>query len=328
MIAGRGLGYTGGTLDKLESIAGYSTRLNPRAFERVLGRVGASIIGQSSAIAPADGKMYALRDVTATVDYIPLIVASILSKKLACAADALVMDVKCGRGAFMKSRRDAVALARSLVQVGSHFGRRVVALVTQMNTPIGRTIGNALEVSEAIDILRGGGPDDTMELTRALAVEMLLVGSVTRKRQHAEDLLSQKQRDGSALTVFRNMIAAHGGDARVVDDPSRLPRSKFRIPITSSKGGYVRDIDAGELGRVAFELGAGRLRVDQEVDHAVGVELEATLRSHVKKGQVLAWLHVEKERDAVRATHTVRNAFSLGATKPKKQRLILERIGR
>ncbi|MDF3069254.1 MAG: deoA [Polyangiaceae bacterium] len=275
MISGRGLGHTGGTLDKLEAIPGFRVDLNAKRFETIVREVGTCLIGQTAELAPADRRLYALRDVTATVECIPLIVASILSKKLAEGIDGLVLDVKCGGGAFMKDLKSARALARELVLVGKGAGKRVSALITDMSAPIGGTIGNALETREAIEVLKNGGPADTRELTLELGAEMLVVGKRCKTRRQALVLLERALEDGSALAVFRKLVELQGGDPRVVDDPKRLPTAKVRHVLRASRGGYVSSIDARALGLLAIELGAGRTRADQRIDAAAGFELVA-----------------------------------------------------
>jgi pyrimidine-nucleoside phosphorylase len=325
MIAGRGLGHTGGTLDKLEAIPGYRVALDARRFEKVLRETGASIIGQTAELAPADRRIYALRDVTGTVECIPLIVASILSKKLAVGSDGLVLDVKVGRGAFMKDREQARELCRALVDVGRQAGRKVVALLTSMHSPIGRTIGNALETREAIEVLKGRGPKDTRELTLALGEEMLVLAGRSRTHRAARALLETKLDGGSALERFRAMVELHGGDVRVVDDPSRLPRAKVRLPVKATRSGVVVAIDALELGLVSVALGAGRTRADQDVDASAGIEIERAVGERVKKGETLAYVS-GASRPLVRAQLSrVDAAFELGL-RARPRKLILERI--
>jgi pyrimidine-nucleoside phosphorylase len=326
MISGRGLGHTGGTLDKLEAIPGYDVRLSAKAFERTVCRIGCSLIGQTSRIAPADRRIYALRDVTGTVECIPLIVASILSKKLAAGLDSLVLDVKVGRGAFMKDAAAARELARSLVRVSRRAGTRAVALLTDMSSPIGWAIGNANETKEAIEVLRGAGPADTRELTLALGAEMLRLGAIARSRQDARRQLELALADGSALDVFRRMVEAHGGDPRVVDDPSRLPRAKKRVAITALRRGFVQRIDALELGLTAVAMGAGRTRADQSVDHRVGIQLAAKPGAKVSRGDPLAWLLVDRAARARPHIERVRGAFAIGPGRPKLGPLVIERI--
>jgi pyrimidine-nucleoside phosphorylase len=326
MIAGRGLGHTGGTLDKLEAIPGYQVALEPRRFERIVREVGASIIGQSAEIAPADRKLYALRDVTGTVESTPLIVASILSKKLATGSDGLVLDVKTGRGAFMRDRGHARELARALVRTARAAGLPTVAVLTDMSAPIGRTIGNALETREAIQILHGRGPADTRELTLLLGEEMLLLGRRTKSRAEARRLLERALADGSGLERFARMVKAHGGDARVADDPARLPSARVRVPLLAKKSGFVRAIDALELGWVSVGLGAGRTRAEQKVDPGAGIELIVSVGERIERGAPLAYLCATKRSliDAVK--ERAERAFDIAARAPAPSKLLLERI--
>ncbi|MBK7579155.1 MAG: thymidine phosphorylase [Myxococcales bacterium] len=326
MISGRGLGHTGGTLDKLEAIPGYSVDIDQKKFERIVREVGVAMIGQTARLAPADKRIYALRDVTGTVESIPLIVASILSKKLAEGIDGLVLDVKVGRGAFMKDLASARALARALVRVGTRAGKRVVALLTDMNVPIGTTIGNALETREAIEILMGKGPADTRELTLALGAEMLLLGGVTKKPADARKRLERAIQDGSALDVLVRMVKAQGGDPRVVLDPSRLPRAKLKLEVPAPTTGFVVATDALELGLTAVALGAGRTRADQKVDPAVGIELCAKPGDRVEKGTPLALLHLANKKNAPALIERTARAFTLGRRAPTPRPLVLERI--
>jgi pyrimidine-nucleoside phosphorylase len=326
MVSGRGLGHTGGTLDKLEAIPGFRVELPATRFERIVRDVGTCMVGQSGEIAPADKRLYALRDVTATVECIPLIVASILSKKLAEGIDGLVLDVKCGGGAFMKDLKSARALARALVKVGKLAGKRVSALITDMSAPIGRTIGNALETREAIEVLQNAGPSDTRQLTLELGAEMLLVGGRTKSRALAIELLERALADGSALALFRRMVRAQGGDVSVVDDPSRLPRSKVQHVVNAPRGGYVTAIDPYALGVLAIELGAGRTRADQRIDPAAGFELRAHLGEKVERGAPLVTIHAKSPALARRVEQRVLASFTLGRTKPRRRRSILERV--
>jgi pyrimidine-nucleoside phosphorylase len=327
MISGRGLGHTGGTLDKLEAIPGFRVDLTAQRFERIVRDVGTCMIGQTAKLAPADRRLYALRDVTATVECIPLIVASILSKKLAEGIDGLVLDVKCGGGAFMKDLKSARALAKALVSVGKGAGKRVSALITDMSAPIGRTIGNALETREAIEILRNAGPPDTRALTLELGAEMLVVGKRCRNRREAWPLLERALADGSAFEVFRRMVKAQGGDVRAIDDPSRLPQSKTQLVVTASKSGYVTAIDALALGKLAIELGAGRTRADQKIDPAAGFELQVTVGERVARGGLLVTVHAASPVLAKSVEARVARAFSLGPRAAGKKSSILDRIG-
>jgi pyrimidine-nucleoside phosphorylase len=328
MISGRGLGHTGGTLDKLEAFPGFSIDLDARRFEKLVRVNGVAMIGQTARLAPADKRIYALRDVTATVESVPLIVASILSKKLAEGIDALVLDVKVGRGAFMKDFASARTLARALVRVGTRAGKRVVALLTDMNVPIGRTIGNALETREAIDVLRGVGPADTTELTLALGAEMLLLGRVAHDRSDARRRLRAAIDSGAGLERLAKMVAAQGGDARAVHDPERLPRARHRVPVAAARAGFIGSCDALELGLTSVALGAGRTRADQRIDPAIGIELAVTAGDRIERGQPLAWLHVNQRRGLEALAKRTANAFSIARSGPKPRKLVLERISR
>jgi pyrimidine-nucleoside phosphorylase len=326
MISGRGLGHTGGTLDKLEAIPGFRVELDAKRFERTVREVGTCLIGQTGELAPADRRLYALRDVTATIECIPLIVASILSKKLAEGIDGLVLDVKCGGGAFMKDLKHARALGKALVSVGQGAGKRVSALITDMSAPIGRTIGNALETREALEILRNQGPSDTRALTLELGAEMLLLGERCRSRAQAIALLQAALADGSALRVFRKLVKAQGGDVRVVDDPSRLARAKVRLDVPAPRNGFVTAIDAYALGTLAIELGAGRTRADQTIEPGAGFELRAVVGSRVARGDALITIHAANKALATRVRDRVAAAYAIGNVAPRPRKLVLERL--
>jgi pyrimidine-nucleoside phosphorylase len=300
--------------------------LDAKRFEKIVRDVGTCLIGQTAQLAPADKRLYALRDVTATVESIPLIVASILSKKLAEGIDGLVLDVKCGGGAFMKDLKSARALAKALVAVGKGAGKRVSALITDMSAPIGRTIGNALETREAIDILHNEGPADTRALTLELGAEMLVLGRRCKSRAAALLLLQQALADGSALAVFRHLVRAQGGDVRVVDDPSRLPQSKARRVVTAAKSGFIQAMDAYSLGVLAIELGAGRTRVDQTIDPSAGFELHATVGTRVAAGDPLVTIHAATPGLATRVQARVAAAFIVKARPPRRRTLVLSRV--
>jgi pyrimidine-nucleoside phosphorylase len=257
MISGRGLGITGGTLDKLEAIPGYNTRLSTDAFKRVVADVGCSIIGQTDRLAPADRKLYALRDVTGTVPSIPLITASIMSKKLAEGAEILVFDVKCGKAAFMQTPEDALMLAQSLLHVGRALNRKTAALITDMDQPLGRTAGNAVEVIEAIETLKGGGPADTRLLTLELTAQMTVLGGIHADVETARRDLARRLDDGRALEVFRRMVAAQGGDVRVLDNPGRFAQPGAAVAVAAPTSGTVSFVDAQQLGRIVLQLGGG-----------------------------------------------------------------------
>lgn len=326
MVSGRGLGITGGTLDKLESIPGYRTGLSAPEFLAVLSACGCSMIGQTERIVPADRKLYALRDVTATVPSIPLIVSSIMSKKLAEGIDGLVLDVKCGRGAFMRTPAEARALAGALVSVGRAMGKRVTALITPMDQPLGRTVGNALEMGESIQVLRGEGPEDTTELALVLAAEMLVVAGVAGAASDALPLLRRKLASGEALKVFKAMVKGHGGSLDVIDDPSLLAVAAVRREYASPRAGIVMDVDAEKIGRASLLLGAGRLKTTDTVDPAAGFSQLAKVGERVGTGQCLAALHGATNARIEEALPLVREAFVIGEGPAVIPPVIMERI--
>ena len=324
MVSGRGLGHTGGTVDKLASIPGFRTDLGRQAFARIVREVGACLIGQTAEIAPADKRIYALRDVTATVESIPLIVASILSKKLAEGIDGLVLDVKVGRGAFMQDRKSAKKLAEALVRVGTRAGKRVLALITDMSSPLGRFVGNALETREALELLRGNAAADLLECTLALGEEMLVVGGITKSRRTARSQLVAALRDGSAARTMERIIEAQGGDPRVVQNPALLPAAPLVVEVLSPRAGFVTGIDALEVGLSAMALGAGRLRADQAIDPAVGIEILAKPGDAVTQGMPIARLYMR--RASPEAEHRLVQAFRIDSRRPRPRPLVLDRI--
>jgi pyrimidine-nucleoside phosphorylase len=311
MVSGRGLGHTGGTLDKLESIPGFRVDLDVARFRAIVDEIGVCLIGQTDRIAPADRRLYALRDVTATVESIPLIASSIMSKKLAAGIDGLVLDCKVGRGAFMKRVEDARALCRAIRAIGVAAGKRVTCVLTAMDAPIGMKVGNALEIIETIEVLRGGGPADTRELTVALGAEMLALGGVADGAKRIAAALD----DGSALAVFRKLVAAQGGDPRVVDAPEDiLPRAAVRAPIESGQSGVITAIDAEAIGIAGLWLGAGRRAKEDAVDPAAGVVLAARVGERVERFAPLAELHHASNLAADRvaaATKLVAGAYTI-----------------
>ena len=309
MISGRGLGITGGTLDKLESIPGYRVDLSVDEFLDVIGDCGCSVIGQTADLAPADKKLYALRDVTGTVPSIPLIVASIMSKKLAEGIDSLVLDVKWGAGAFMKSVDDAMDLARVLVSVGHRMGKRMAAVITDMNQPLGRTVGNALEVRETIEALAGNGPDDLMEVTLALASQMLQLGGRAGSHVRALEMLNRTLAGGEALERFARMVARHGGDVAVVSQPDRLPVAPIRREILATRDGYLARCGAEEIGRASIILGGGRQKTTDAIDHAVGISGIRKVGDHVAEGETVAVLHAADEASCGDAQAYLERAF-------------------
>ena len=327
MVSGRGLGHTGGTLDKLESIPGFRVDLGCERFRELMGSLGVCMIGQTADLAPADKKLYALRDVTATVESIPLITSSILSKKLAAGIDALVLDVKVGSGAFMKDLRLARLLAESLVRVGTGAGLKIRALLTRMEEPLGFMIGNALEVRESIAILRGQGPADTTELTYELGAEMLVLGKAASSLLAARQKLTAAVASGAGLELFGRLIEAQHGDRRVIDDPARLPTAPQRTPVTARRSGFVASIDAFALGMAAVHLGAGRTRAEDPVDPRVGFELRIRRGQSVRAGDELAIVHHVGTSDGAEAAARVTTAIVVADDPPAAAPLIIERQG-
>ena len=324
MISGRGLGHSGGTLDKLESIPGFRTDLSLEAYCAQVAKLGCALIGQTKDLAPSDKKLYALRDVTATVECIPLICGSILSKKLAEGIDALVLDVKFGRGAFMKTITEARQLAAALVAVGRAGGKNVRALLTAMDQPLGRAVGNALEVAESIACLRGAGPADLMEVTYALGAHMLILGGVAKDETEARAKLERVVRDGTALAKFREIVAAQGGDVRAIDDPTRLPQARFKVPLPAPCAGVVSDVDAMAVALAALRLGAGRAKATDRIDPAVGVDGLAKIGERVAAGATLCVIHASDEAALVEAKRMLAAAIVVGDTAPKPEPLIAE----
>ncbi|MFM8413772.1 MAG: thymidine phosphorylase [Planctomycetota bacterium] len=329
MVSGRGLGHTGGTLDKLESIPGFRIDLDLAAYRRVARECGLVLIGQTAEIAPADRVLYALRDATATVESIPLITASILSKKLAEGIDSLVLDVKCGDGAFMSRMEDARALAASMTTIGRALGKPVQALLTSMDAPLGRTVGNALEVRESVECLQGRGPDDLMEVSLELATEMLLLGGVASGRDEALDRCRRAIADGSALERFRRVVTAQGGDGRVCDDPNAvLPRAERVELVRAGRAGFVRELKAWSVGQASMLLGAGRRTAEDRVDPAAGIVLHRTVGEAVAAGEPLAELHFNPRHAAAlpEARAMFEAAVTIGDEPPAPRPLILERL--
>lgn len=328
MISGRGLGHSGGTLDKLEAIPGFNVNLSLDEYRAQVARIGCALIGQTRDLAPADKKLYALRDVSATVECIPLICGSIMAKKLAEGIDALVLDVKFGRGAFMKDQAEARELAQAMVAIGVAMGKNVRALLTAMDQPLGRCVGNAVEVAESIACLRGEGPADLMEVTFALGAEMLVLGGVAGDLAAAQTQLERVVADGSALAKFGEIVAAQGGDARVIDDPTGvLPSAAQQVPLVAAKAGYVTDVDAMGVALAAVRLGAGRVRVEDVVDPAVGVTALVKVGERVEVGQPLCVVHANDDDAWAEAEVRLRDAISVGEVAPVVGPLVAERLG-
>jgi pyrimidine-nucleoside phosphorylase len=326
MMSGRGLGHTGGTLDKLESIPGFRVDLSLAEMKRVLARTRCVMIGQTAEIAPADKRLYALRDVTGTVESIPLISASIMSKKIAEGIDALVLDVKTGSGAFMKTEDDSRRLAESLVAIGNASGVKTEAVITAMDAPLGRAVGNALEVIECVEVLKGGGPADLVDVSIELAARMLVLGKVADDLADADRRAREAIQSGAALERFRQIVEAQSGDPRVVDDYSRLPRAPYRHVVEAARPGYVTRLDAELIGRASNALGAGRDRVEDPVDPAVGISIRAAARAAVRAGDPVLELHYRDRARLQRALALASQAIGIGDDRPSRAPLIIGEV--
>jgi pyrimidine-nucleoside phosphorylase/thymidine phosphorylase len=326
MVSGRGLGHTGGTLDKLESIPGFRVELDLDRYRAVLGACGLVMIGQTAEIAPADKFLYALRDATSTVESIPLIAASIMSKKLAEGIDGLVLDVKTGDGAFMVEEDDSVHLATAMCEIGRSMGKAMVALITRMDQPLGRAVGNAVEVLECVECLRGRGPADLADLSIELAAEMVLMGGRSGSLEEARESCQEVVADGSALEKFRAMVIAQGGDPGFLEDPARLPAARRRVELTAGRDGYVRRLSARPVGLATMLLGAGRARVDSAIDHAVGVILQKKVGDPVRKGEAVCTLLVNAEAHLREVSDLIRDAYAIGDEPAQVPALIIKRI--
>ncbi|NOZ87273.1 MAG: thymidine phosphorylase [Deltaproteobacteria bacterium] len=312
MVSGRGLGHTGGTLDKLESIPGFRVDLSTERFREQVRKVGCSLIGQTPTLAPADRKLYALRDVTATVDSIDLISSSIMSKKLAEGIGALVLDVKVGSGAFMKTLDEARLLADTLIAIGSSMGKDVVAVVTDMSQPIGKAVGNALEVEEAIDVLKGRGPKDTTEITMTLGEEMLILGKAASGRQEARSMLEAAVEDGRGLEKLKEVVKAQDGDPRAIDDTSLLPKAGEHAVFEAAQEGYLVSVDTEAVGMAALELGAGRKTKEDEIDPSVGLLVNRKIGDRIEKGEPLVEIFYSDRERLGNCMEKLRKAMRIG----------------
>jgi pyrimidine-nucleoside phosphorylase len=317
-MSGRGLGYSGGTIDKLESIAGFRTSLSTDEFKRQLKEIGVVLTGQSANLAPADGKLYALRDVTGTINSIPLIASSVMSKKIASGAQAIVLDVKAGVGAFMPTVAEATKLAKLMVNIGRHVERKVVALISDMNQPLGHAVGNALEVREAIETLHGGGPPDFREHCLEVAGHLLMLAGKARTMKAARTQLEAALSGGSALAKFKQLVAAQGGDVRVIDVPDLLPRASLIETVLSPRSGCLSEVNAREIGLTAVDLGAGRAKKGDPIDHAVGLVIHHKVGDRVQKGEPLFTVHANDpaKLEAARARALAAHKFSVKTVKP------------
>ncbi len=321
-MSGRGLGHTGGTIDKLESFSGFSTAITEQQFKENVNRIGIAIMGQTADLAPADKKLYALRDVTATVDNMSLIASSIMSKKLAAGADAIVLDVKTGSGAFMKTQEDSFALAREMVRIGNGAGRKTIAVVSDMDQPLGCAVGNALEVREAIDTLRGCGPEDFVELCLTLGSYMLVAGGEAATEEEAEQILREVIENGSALDKLAEFIAAQGGDRELVYHPEKLPQASMTQEIESPADGYIQRIVCDEIGICSLILGGGRETKESAIDLSVGLVLHKKVGDAVKKGESLATIHANDQAKLEMAKERFLQAYTIDEEPVEKKPLI------
>lgn len=326
MVSGRGLGHTGGTLDKLESIPGFNTRLSLAEFRRVLGKCGLALIGQTEEFAPADRKFYALRDVTATVESLPLIAASIMSKKLAEGIDGLVLDVKTGSGAFMKKFEDSRALAERMVEIGAACGAKVRGLITDMNQPLGNAVGNALEVIESLETLKGRGPQDLVKVSRELTAQMFVVGGVDGTLDQARRRFDSLIASGKAVEKFAEVVTTQGGDARVVEDYSRLPAAQHEDSFVASQDGYVAELEAETIGRASMVLGAGRERLDSVIDPAVGIVFEKKVGDPVSAGERICALYANDRARIPPAREKLSRAIVVSPEPVEAKKLILGQV--
>jgi pyrimidine-nucleoside phosphorylase len=324
-MSGRGLGHTGGTIDKLESVSGFHVEIENEKFIELVNQNKIAVIGQSGNLTPADKKLYALRDVTATVDSIPLIASSIMSKKIAAGADAIVLDVKTGAGAFMKTLDDSRSLANAMVRIGNHVGRRTMAVISDMSQPLGYAIGNALEVKEAIDTLIGKGPDDLTELCLTLGSHMVYLAKKASSLSGARELLEKAMHDGSALEKFKEFLESQGGDASIVDDPSKLPQAKYIVELKAKEAGFVSEIVADQIGTAAMLLGAGRATKESTIDLAVGLVLRKKVGDQVQAGESLVSIYSNFE-NVTEVQEKLLESIKISPEKVKPPTLIYEEI--
>lgn len=321
-MSGRGLGFTGGTADKLEAIPGFRTRLEPAEFHRQLEELGLAVITQTGSITPADKKIYALRDVTGTVESPGLIASSIMSKKLAAGSDGIVLDVKCGSGALLKDLAEAENMADLMIDIGRKAGRKMVAVISDMSQPLGRAVGNALEVEEAVQVLKGGGPEDLRQLCLELAGEMIRIGGRAESFEEGKETARQVLSDGRALEKFRQMVRRQGGDDRIIEEPERMGSSRYSRDVLAGRTGFIAETDTREIGRASQHLGAGRLRKEDEIDFTAGIRMHVRIGNFVKEGDVLATLYGADSRRLEEAEIIMEAAIRISAEPTAPPKLI------
>jgi pyrimidine-nucleoside phosphorylase len=325
-MSGRGLGHTGGTLDKMEAIKGLSVDMSREEFINKIKKHGIALCGQNANLVPADKKLYALRDVTGTIDHISLISSSIMSKKLACGADAIVIDIKVGHGAFMKTLEDAEQLANMMIGIGAEMNRKVIAVITAMNEPLGCTVGNALEVKEAIDTLQGNGPKDLTDLCLELGSHMLVLGKVAKNQPEAVKLLKKLIDSGAAFEKFKELVSSQGGDVQVIEQTALLPSTQFSETYKSTSEGYISELNALDIGLASVKLGAGRETKESVIDHGAGILLKKKIGDYVKKGEALAVLYSNNPDNFTKATELMELAYKFSQEKPLEKPLILKTV--
>ena len=321
-MSGRGLGHTGGTIDKLESFSGFSTEISEEKFIDSVNTIGIAIAGQTANLAPADKKLYALRDVTATVDQMSLIASSIMSKKLASGADAIVLDVKTGNGAFKQTDEEAIALAKAMGDIGNRAGKQTVAVITDMDEPLGNAVGNALEIKEVIDALHGDGPEDLMEVVYALGTQMLLLAKRAEDEEIARNLITESIQERKALKKFAEFIENQGGNREEILHPDMLPKARYVIPVLAEEEGCIERILAQDIGIACMTLGGGRENKESTIDHGVGIILTKKISDTVKKGETLALIHANSKEKAVLASNLVKNAYQIAKEPAKKAPMV------
>ena len=321
-MSGRGLGHTGGTIDKLESFSGFSTEISEEKFIDSVNTIGIAIAGQTANLAPADKKLYALRDVTATVDQMSLIASSIMSKKLASGADAIVLDVKTGNGAFMQKEEDAIALAKAMVDIGNRAGKQTVAVITDMDEPLGNAVGNALEIKEVIDALHGDGPEDLMEVVYVLGTQMLLLAKRAEDEEIARNLITESIQERKALKKFAEFIENQGGNREEILHLDMLPKARYVIPVLAEEEGCIERILAQDIGIACMTLGGGRENKESTIDHGVGIILTKKISDTVKKGETLALIHANSKEKAVLASGLIKNAYQIAKEPAKKAPMV------
>lgn len=326
-MSGRGLGFSGGTLDKLESIPGYRTDLNTDEFKQQLKEIGIVLTGQSLDLAPADGKLYALRDVTGTVQSIPLIASSVMSKKIAAGAQAIVLDVKTGKGAFMQTLEEAKQLAETMVSIGELSGRSVVAVLSNMEEPLGIAVGNAMELAEAVQTLKGKGPDDYMEHSLTLSAHMLVLGKKAKDLTQGKEMALEVIENGKAFEMLKKLVRAQGGDARVIDDLSLLPQAKYSVEVKANADGWIGEVNAREVGETAVDLGAGRAKKGDAIDPAVGIMVRVKVGQKVKRDQVLFEVKANDPGLSAAAEKRLKNAVKISAERVDPLPLFFGTIG-